>query len=79
MLVSHNLGAVASLCETGILVENGQVLVTVAITQIVTRYLSEVFPNKIGDLERLRYPGYGKVLRFWGVQLLSAEAGNVKF
>lgn len=40
LLVSHNMGAISRLCETGILLKNGQILMQGDIKPLITHYLS---------------------------------------
>ncbi|GAK51705.1 ABC transporter, ATP-binding protein [Candidatus Moduliflexus flocculans] len=77
--VSHNMGAIGSLCNKVILLENGQISDNGETTVVITRYLAESIQNKSERLERLRYSGYGKQIRFSQIMLLSEDGNNVQF
>ncbi len=79
LFVSHNLGAVSSLCSKTIYLADGQIRASGPTEQIVTDYLSEVFQNRIEDLEQLRLAGYGKEVRFCDIRLLSNDGSNLLF
>lgn len=79
LFVSHNMGAVSSLCEKTIYLANSKIRSIGPSEQIMAAYLSETFPEKIDNLEHLRPPltEYGKDIRFCDVSLLSADGKNL--
>ncbi len=79
LFVSHNMGAVSSLCSYTIYLEDGQIRARGPTEQIVTDYLSEVFQNRDEGLEHLRLAGYGKEVRFCDIGLLSNDGSNLMF
>jgi len=79
LFVSHNTGAVNSLCSKTIYLADGQIRASGPTEQIVTDYLSEVFQNRIEGLEHRRLAGYGKETRFSNIRLLSNDGSNLLF
>lgn len=71
LFVSHNVGAISSLCSKTLYLVEGRIRAIGPSPQIVADYLSEVFQNKGEDLAHARLPGYGKQVRFCDIRLLS--------
>lgn len=79
LFVSHNMGAVSTLCDKAVYLLKGQVREIGVADRIVTSYVSELFQNKADDLEQLRLSGYGKEVRFSDIRLLSEDGSSVVF
>ena len=79
LFVSHNIGAVSTLCDKAVYLAKGQVREIGTTEQIVTTYMAELFQNKVDDLEQLRLPGFGKQVRFSDINLLSDDSQNLVF
>jgi lipopolysaccharide transport system ATP-binding protein len=79
LFVSHNMGAVALLCRTAIELVAGRVRAIGAAQQVVADYLSDVFMPKSEGLDRLRYAGMGKQIRFTSLRLADADNGTIPF
>jgi lipopolysaccharide transport system ATP-binding protein len=71
IFVSHNMGAISSLCDRAIYLKNGQLEMVGVVESVVRNYFSEVLQNKIEDLTQLRLPGFGGKLRFTDIELVS--------
>lgn len=48
LFVSHNMGAVRTLCETGILLQHGRLVACGPIAEVTTKYLKDVVPTTSG-------------------------------
>lgn len=79
LFVSHNMGAVSTLCNKAVYLSSGQLREIGATEQIVTTYISELFQNKADDLQQLRLPGFGKEVRFTDIQLISDNGQSILF
>lgn len=79
LFVSHNMGAISTLCDKGVYLAKGQVREIGTAEQIVTSYVSELFQNKVDDLSQLRLPGFGKEVRFSDIRLLSDDGSSLVF
>src|SRR3990167_6101413 len=79
LFVSHNMGAISSLCNKTIYLADGQIRATGPTEKIVTDYLSEVFQDRIESLEQARLAGYGQHVRLSDVRLLSNDGSNLLF
>lgn len=61
LFVSHNMTAVKSLCRTGIILQNGQIIDTGDVDKVVTHYLrgnSDIDNYKIWDIPQLSAKGF---------------------
>jgi lipopolysaccharide transport system ATP-binding protein len=79
LFVSHNMGAVSTLCDKAVYLLKGEIREIGVADRIVTSYVSELFQNKADDLEQLRLSGYGKEVRFSDIRLLSEDGSSVVF
>jgi lipopolysaccharide transport system ATP-binding protein len=79
LLVSHNMGAVGTLCERTIYLENGRVRAIGMTREIVPMYLSHAFEAQPQSLDRSRLPGFGQRVRFSTIKLLASEGTNLRF
>ncbi len=71
--VSHNMGAVNSLCDKVVYLASGQVRAIGDTDSIVKLYFSEILQNKTEDLRNFRLPGHGNKVRFSDIKLLSKD------
>lgn len=74
LFVSHNMGAISTLCDRAIYLVKGQVKEVGNAETIVTNYLKDVFGNEIEEIDEMRLPGMGSDIRFSDIQLLSDDA-----
>jgi lipopolysaccharide transport system ATP-binding protein len=79
LFVSHNMGAVGTLCQQTIYLEDGQLRAIGMTREIIPRYLSDALEGPVQSLERSRLPGYGQRVRFSSIKLLGNEGPNVRF
>jgi homopolymeric O-antigen transport system ATP-binding protein len=79
LFVSHNMGAIGTLCQRTAYIENGQLRAIGATREILPMYLSSGFGNQAESLDRLRLPGYGKRVRFSRIKLLGRDGANLRF
>jgi lipopolysaccharide transport system ATP-binding protein len=79
LFVSHNLGAVSTLCKTAIHLEQGRVKAIGSAEAIVSRYLGELLTPDSNDLSRLRMAGLGEKIRFTDIRLTKDQDGNVPY
>jgi lipopolysaccharide transport system ATP-binding protein len=79
LFVSHNMGAVSSLCTRTIYLAGGQVRSIGPTESVVVDYMSEVFGQKLKDLDQLRFPNMGKVARFDEIGMASDDEANLLF
>ena len=62
LFVSHNMGAVRSLCSTGVLLQNGKVAMHSSIDNVVSTYMSQVVNRTVqhnSDILPIRNDKYG--------------------
>ena len=74
LFVSHNMGAVANLCETGLWLENGRIAALDSVDSAIAQYLQSVSSERGGDSSQWRRSGSGEA-RFTAVRFLD-EAGR---
>jgi len=79
LFVSHNMGAVSTLCNQAIYLAKGRIQDIGATEQIVTEYISELFQNQEDDLQQLRIAGLGKKIKFTDIQLITNQGHIVLF
>jgi lipopolysaccharide transport system ATP-binding protein len=79
LLVSHNMGAVGTLCERSVYLENGRVRAIGRTREIVPMYLSDAFEAQPQSLDRSRLPGFGQRVRFSNIKLLASEGTSLRF
>ncbi|HVF67316.1 MAG TPA: polysaccharide ABC transporter ATP-binding protein [Pyrinomonadaceae bacterium] len=79
LFVSHNMGAVSSLCNRTIYLAGGQVQSIGPTESVVVDYMSEVFGQRVKDLNQLRIPNFGKVVRFDEIGMASDGEANLLF
>jgi lipopolysaccharide transport system ATP-binding protein len=79
LFVSHNVGALNTLCSKAVYLERGQVKAVGKATDVIVSYTSDMFSNQIGDLSSLRQQGYGNKIRFTHIDLLSDNNRTVLF
>ncbi|MCA9940787.1 MAG: ABC transporter ATP-binding protein [Anaerolineales bacterium] len=77
LFVSHNMGAVSSLCGRVVHLAEGQVRQIGPTRAVVSQYLAQAAPVAANDLSQLRSPGFGGVMRFRSVQLLAADGATL--
>ncbi len=71
LFVSHNLGAVASLCQKGLLLQNGRLVYDGQINDVLSKYAS-ININEIKKLDTIKFRGILKdKIRFTSIHLNS--------
>jgi lipopolysaccharide transport system ATP-binding protein len=78
LFVSHNMGAVSSLCDRAVYLKNGQIKIMGGSEDVVKMYFSDVLRNNVEDLNQLRPSGYGGKIRFTDIQLIT-QSGSLYF
>ena len=68
LFVSHNMGAVATLCRKGILLDHGGVACHSSIEQVVERYLAADPVEETADPAAFRHPGQGEFARMLDIR-----------
>jgi len=79
LFVSHNLGAVSTLCTTAIHLDAGRVKAMGPAMRIVSQYLGELLESGSNDLSKLRARGLGEKVRFSDIRLGRHVNGNVPY
>ena len=79
VFVSHNMGAITTLCDRAVFLEKGKVRDVGSVDTIANIYLSELFENKVDELSQLRMPGMGKEIFFSDIQIISDNGSNLIF
>ena len=79
LFVSHNMGAVSTLCQRTIYLENGQLREIGMTREVIPRYLSNAFERRAESLDHLRLPGFGQQVRFSSIKLLGDDQANIRF
>ncbi|TLN26534.1 ABC transporter ATP-binding protein, partial [bacterium] len=78
LFVSHNMGAVQTLCTHGIFLQNGSILIDGTVDEAVSYYLGTIESMADFDLsERMDRSGQGRV-RLSGVEIVNASEPHVK-
>lgn len=77
LFVSHNMGAISSLCNQAVYLENGKIRMLGKVESVVSNYLSRVYHSPTtNDLEKSRFPGVGSIIKFTDIKICSKEGGN---
>jgi lipopolysaccharide transport system ATP-binding protein len=76
-LVSHNMGAVSTLCNQVTYLVAGRLKAKGPTAEVVSAYLSELLQTESRDLAEFRLPHSGKVARFRDIQVVTGTAGNI--
>jgi len=76
LFVSHNMTAVAALCQSGIYMKNGTVDLAGSIDSVIKRYMEESCVGEDSTVEELRLPGMGEDLVFTSIEM-SQQQTNV--
>ena len=64
LFVSHNMGAINTLCQRTAYIDKGQLKAIGATREIVPMYLSNAFESQAKSIDQLRWPGTGKRVQF---------------
>ena len=75
LFVSHNMGAVATLCRNGILLDQGGLACHNTIEQVVERYLSADIVEAEADPTAFRQPGQGELARMLDIRREGSAEG----
>lgn len=78
IFVSHDMAALNSLCGRAVIMDKGRVQLIGPVSEMVSRYLSEIFNFDSSDLENLRVRGYGIDCKFVDIRLKEGD-GNLRF
>jgi lipopolysaccharide transport system ATP-binding protein len=76
-LVSHNMGAVSTLCNQVTYLAAGRLKAKGPTAEMVSMYLSELLQTESHDLAEFRLPHSGKVARFRDIHVVTGTAGNI--
>jgi lipopolysaccharide transport system ATP-binding protein len=79
VFVSHNMAAVTMLCTQAVYLAEGQIRATGRPAAIISTYLTDVFQSAGKNLDQLRPPDFGKVVRFTEIALASEDGINLRF
>ena len=79
LFVSHNMGAVTSLCTRVVCLANGTVIGNGEPRQVIQEYLLPVAENDTRELSQLRLSGYGYTVRFLEIELNGSSTGSLAF
>jgi lipopolysaccharide transport system ATP-binding protein len=79
LFVSHNMGAVSSLCGRTVFLGRGNVRMIGPTSAVVTAYMSDLYDNPTDDLDSLRLSGFGESVRFSRIALISGNGKAVPF
>ncbi|MBV8885374.1 MAG: ATP-binding cassette domain-containing protein [Chroococcidiopsidaceae cyanobacterium CP_BM_RX_35] len=79
LFVSHNTGAISSLCDKVVYLVRGHVRAIGSTDSIMAEYITDVLQNKTEDIEQLRLPGKGEHIRFSKIELSSGNNGILVF
>jgi len=73
LFVSHNMTAVAALCQSGIYLKNGMVDLAGSIDSVIKRYMEESSVGEDSTIEELRLPGMGQDLCFTSIEMANRQ------
>jgi lipopolysaccharide transport system ATP-binding protein len=79
LFVSHNMGAINTLCQRTAYIDKGQLKAIGATREIVPMYLSSGFESQAKSIDQLRWPGTGERVRFSSIKLLGRDGTNLRF
>ncbi len=79
LFVSHNIGALNTLCNEAVYLEKGRVKEVGKAERVLSSYTAEMFSSNIGDLASLRVSGHGKRIRFTDINLASGISQAIVF
>jgi len=74
LFVSHNMTAVAALCQSGIYMKNGMVDLAGSVDTIVKRYVEESSVREDSSIEELRLPNMGEKLAFSTIEMADTRS-----
>ncbi|OUL26011.1 polysaccharide ABC transporter ATP-binding protein [Nostoc sp. 106C] len=79
IFVSHNMGAISTLCSKAVYLAKGQVKEIGTSEQVLSIYISELFNSKEEEISNLRLSGFGKEVRFTDIDLCLNDEQNLFF
>ncbi len=79
LFVSHNVGAVSTLCQKAVHLEGGTVKAIGTAEAIARQYMAELLAPETSDLSLLREAGSGDKIRFTSIRLVADQGGNVSY
>ena len=79
IFVSHNIGAVASLCNRVVWLAEGRLRSAGPASTVTAEYESVVLSNEGESLDRLRPADYGKEIRFLRIDIAGAYGASLPF
>ena len=82
LFVSHNMGAISTLCQRAVYLVSGVVKETGPTAQVVSSYYKALQSRESVNLKSLRLSGFGRDVWFTDIQLdtdLSGEPDSIKF
>ncbi|NBV44765.1 MAG: ABC transporter ATP-binding protein [Planctomycetia bacterium] len=69
LFVSHNMGAVGTLCNRAVLLDRGSVEMVDKVDAVVSHYVESTASRGVTDLASLRWPGRGELIRFTSLRM----------
>ena len=79
LFVSHNMGAVTTLCQRAVRLREGRVEDDGAASRVVASYLAELVATSDEDISRCRVAGMGREARIVAARLVSGDGRTVLF
>jgi len=77
LFVSHNMGAIQSICDTGLLLSNGRLDMHSDINSVLNKYVSNVDTNILEkDLNEVENRTGGKIIRIQSIKIIDTKSGN---
>jgi len=73
LFVSHNMGAVGTLCKRAIMLRNGSVEFADTAENVISYYVGSLAQHKVTDLRNLRWPGHGSDIRITALKMADDE------
>ena len=79
LFVSHNIGAVNSLCTSATYIHDGRIKSTGKTSDITRQYLGDSISIGFDNLDLMREPGYRQDVKFAGIDLVTDDGKTVLF
>lgn len=79
IFVSHSMGAISTLCDKAVFMEQGKVREVGDVERVANIYLSELLNNEGDDLSQLRQTGMGEQIFFSDIKLVSENEQTLVF
>ncbi len=79
IFVSHSMGAITTLCDKAVFMEQGKVREVGEVDRVANIYLSELLNNEGDDLSKLRQNGLGEEIFFSDIRLIADNEQTLVF